>query len=78
MIIEEYLKEGTLVRHTSDAGVLIRQIETGAVYGEAVDIVPCPYTYIETDEREETGEEEEMTETEEKALAYDILTGVSE
>lgn len=77
MIIEEYLREGTLVRHYSDSGYLIEQAETGARYGEAVDVVPCPYTYIETDEREET-EEAEMTENEEKALAYDILTGVAE
>lgn len=27
----------------------IRQIETGYVYADAIDIVPCPYTYEETD-----------------------------
>lgn len=77
MIVTEYLRDGTLVKHYSDSGYLIEQVETGARYGEAVDIVPCPFTYVETDEREES-EDEDMTETEEKALAYDILTGVSE
>ena len=77
MITVEYLKNGTLVKHASDEGYLIEQVETGDRYGEAVDIVPCPYTYIETDELEET-DGEEMTEVEEKAKAYDILTGVSE
>ena len=50
MIIEEFLKDGTLVKHYSDKGVMMEQVETGARYGEAVDIVPCPFTYIETDE----------------------------
>lgn len=79
MIVTEYLRDGTLVKHYSDSGYLMEQVETGARYGEAVDVVPCPYTYVETDEREETEEEAvEMTESEEKALAYDILMGVSE
>jgi hypothetical protein len=29
--------------------MMIRQIETGDEYSEAVDLVPCPYTYKETD-----------------------------
>ena len=49
MIIEEYLNEGTLIKHYSDAGVLMQQVETGFLYGEAIDIVPCRYTYVETD-----------------------------
>lgn len=73
MIIEEYLKEGTLVRHTSDAGVLIRQIETGAVYGEAVDVVPCRYTYEETD-IPENGDEPETDE----ATAEDYQAALEE
>ena len=78
MIVEEKLNNGTLVKHYSDKGYLIEQVETGARYAEAVDVVPCPYTYIETDEKEESEEESEMTETEEKAAAFDILMGVSE
>lgn len=38
------------IRHYSDRGVKIRQVETGIIYEDAVDIVPCPYTYEETDD----------------------------
>ncbi len=37
------------VRHYSDNGMMLRQIETGTLYEDAVDITPCPYTYEETD-----------------------------
>ncbi len=37
-----------LVRHYSDTGHMIRQIETGVEYSEAVDVSPCRYTYEET------------------------------
>lgn len=40
----------------------IRQIETGAVYDEAVDVLPCRYTYEATDEPIET-EDAEATES---------------
>lgn len=50
MIQTELLKNGTLIKHWSDLGVLIRQEETGAEYSEAIDVVPCRYTYTETDE----------------------------
>ena len=49
MIIEEHLSE-TRVRHYSDQHLRIRQVETGIVYDDAVDAVPCRYTYVETDE----------------------------
>lgn len=49
MLIEEILSE-TLVRHYSDAGMMIEQVETGVRYSDAVDVRPCRYTYIETDE----------------------------
>lgn len=48
MIVEKIL-EGNLVRHYSDSLLKIRQVETGAVYDEAVDVIPCRYTYEETD-----------------------------
>ena len=36
--------------HTySNKGVKIKQIETGIIYDEAVDTLPCRYTYEETD-----------------------------
>lgn len=48
MIVEEKLSD-TLVRHYSDSGLLIRQVETGIEYSDAVDVAPCRYTYEETD-----------------------------
>ena len=39
---------GTRIRTYSDAGMMIRQVETGVLYAEAVD-VPGRYTYEETD-----------------------------
>ena len=38
------------IRHYSDNGKRIRQIETGIVYDDALDVMPCRYTYEETDE----------------------------
>lgn len=74
MIVSEYMNDSTLIKHYSDAGVLLRQEETGELYADPIDVVPCPYTYTETNEPIE--EPEEMTEIEEKAMGYDILTGV--
>ena len=34
-----------LYRTYSDAGMMIRQNETGAEYAEAVDVTDAPYTY---------------------------------
>ena len=72
MIVEEVISE-TLVRHYSDEGMKIKQEETGAVYDEAVDVIPCRYTYTETDIPIE-----DDTTVEDKAEAYDILMGVGE
>lgn len=64
MILTEYLNEGTLVRHYSDKDVMLLQVETGAKYADPIDLVPCIYTYEETDEiidgKEEITEEELM------------------
>lgn len=56
MILTEYLNNGTLIKHYSDKGYLLLQNETGLKYSDPVDIVPCPYTYTETDELDETEE----------------------
>jgi hypothetical protein len=48
MIVTEMIDDR--IRHYSDRGMKIRQVETGKLYEDAVDIVPCPYTYVETDE----------------------------
>lgn len=57
MIQVEYLNEGTLVKHYSDTGVLLLQNETGIKYADPIDVVPCAYTYTETDEPIEVEEE---------------------
>lgn len=49
MIQIEYLNDGTLIKHYSDNGMLLLQNETGIKYAEPIDIVPCQYTYTETD-----------------------------
>lgn len=77
MIQTEYLNDGTLIKHYSDAGYMLLQNETGAKYSDPIDAVPCQYTYTETDELIEEPESD-MSEIEEKAAAYDILMGVSE
>lgn len=59
MIKTEYLNDGTLIKHYSDAGYMLLQNETGAKYTEPVDVVPCRYTYTETDEVIEEDNEEE-------------------
>lgn len=51
-----------LYRSYSDEGYFIRQVETGNVYSEAIDIDGAPYTYEETDElipKEETENEKD-------------------
>ena len=47
MIIEEVITNN-LVKHYSDKGKYISQNETGIEYAEAVDVMPCRYTYSET------------------------------
>ena len=50
MIKTEFLNDGTLIKHISDAGFMLLQVETGIKYSEPVDVVPCRYTYEETEE----------------------------
>lgn len=49
MLTYQIYENGARVRYYSDAGKYIRQIETGALYEEAVHTAPCAYTYEETD-----------------------------
>ncbi len=48
MVIEEMMSEH-LVRHYSDKGLCLKQVETGIVYVDAIDTIPCRFTYEETD-----------------------------
>ena len=59
MILTEYLNDGKLIRHYSDKGVLLLQNETGVMYSDPINVVPCAYTYSETDELIESEEESE-------------------
>ena len=45
-----------LYRTYSDKGVMLRQNETGILYGEPIDVEDAPYTYEETDILIENGE----------------------
>ena len=61
MLIQEFLRtreDGVnLYRNYSDTNKKIRQIETGIIYDEAIDVENAPYTYEETNEDIETFEE---------------------
>lgn len=54
MIIREYYKtrqDGVnLYRTYSDTKHYIKQVQTGNIYDEAIDVEHANYTYIETDE----------------------------
>ena len=50
MIIVELVDNDTRERRYSDKQVKLLQKETGNLYDDAVDVIPCPYTYEETDE----------------------------
>jgi hypothetical protein len=38
-----------LIKHFSDSNKYILQVETGIEYEEAIDVMPCRYTYEETE-----------------------------
>lgn len=59
------------IRTYSDSGFMVER--DGIRYVEAIDPAEFGRTYTETDELAEG-----MTETEQKARAYDILMGVAE
>ena len=52
MIIKEFYKKRSdginLYRTYSDSNLMIRQVETGNVYTEAIDVENAVYTYEET------------------------------
>ena len=72
MIIQEILADNPdLMRTYSDTGYKIRQIDTGIVYGEAIDLINTTHQYEETDEKIDPDEEEEESLQE----ALDIIFG---
>lgn len=74
-IVTEHYKtraDGMVLNRTySDAGFMIER--DGKRYNEAIDPAEFNRQYTETDEPIEG-----MTETEQKAIAYDIVMGVAE
>lgn len=49
MIITEQIGEGFIKTYSSDEKN-IKQVESGIIMQSAIDVYPCPYNYIETDE----------------------------
>lgn len=62
------------VLHYSDQGFKIRQIETGDLFNDAGDLIPCVYTYEETNIPIDSivEEDEELEDSE----ALDIIRGI--
>lgn len=80
MIIQErfQLEENgwVFVKTYSDSGMKILQDETGALYDEAIDPEFTNRTYTETDIPIENEEEDvDLSDVEQKARAWDALTG---
>lgn len=74
-VITEQLDENHIL-HYSDQGFKIRQIETGFLFDDAGDSLPCVYTYEETnipiDSPEDPEEEISIEE------AFDIILGINQ
>lgn len=49
VIMDDGYENYGLIKHYSDIGKMIRQIETGDMYGEVIDLYPARYNYEETD-----------------------------
>lgn len=75
MILTEFLHDGTLIKHYSDKGVMLLQVETGMKYSDPVDLVPCRYTYEETDE---LIDEESEVENPDEATVEDYQDALTE
>ena len=59
MITQEQIEiNGKVFIHTYSDMYMLKQVETGVLYEEAYDKMPCRYTYEETDIELEKEEEE--------------------
>lgn len=60
MIVQKEVNFGSrILLHTySDSNKYILQVETNTKYDEAYDVIPCRYTYTETEEEIEKPTEE--------------------
>ena len=69
-------KDGAkLYRTYSDAGMMIRQNETGAEYAEAIDVEGATYTYTETETPIETQEMTTEERLQDAKTALEIMFG---
>lgn len=79
MIIKEFYKKRSdginLYRTYSDAGMMIRQNETGVEYAEAIDVEGAPYTYTETETPIETPEMTDEERLQDAETALGIMFG---
>ena len=72
-------KDGVkLYRTYSDAGMIIRQNETGLEYTEAIDVEGAPYTYMETETPIETPEMTTEERLQDAETALGIMFGEAE
>ena len=67
-----------LYRTYSDAGMMIRQNETGVEYAEAIDVESAPYTYTETETPIETPEMTTEERLQDAETALGIIFGEAE
>ena len=60
MIVQKEINFGsrTLLHTYSDSNKYILQVETNTKYDEAYVVIPCRYTYVETEEEIEKPTEE--------------------
>lgn len=56
------ITEDNLIKHYAEDSqgnkYYIQQVETGIEYSEAIDVIPCRYTYVVTDKKIEEIEED--------------------
>lgn len=48
-MIRSEIIDNAVIRHYSDQNMMLRQVETDTLWPDAVDILPCAFTYEETD-----------------------------
>ena len=70
MIVKEFYEQREdgvkLYRTYSDAGFMIQKVGTDEIYSEAIDVETATYEYIETEQKIEDIEVEEIDETAEE------------
>ena len=70
--------DAKLYRTYSDAGMMIRQNETGAEYAEAIDVEGAPYTYTETETKIKVPEMTTEERLQDAETALGIIFGEAE